>query len=153
MSSVIIPVGVPGCGKTTRLELEARYRNAYYLCPDDIREEMTGDAINQYLNESVWNELFRRLQQALSNNEDVIIDATNTHSDQRRFLTRFCRIFGGSELQLELWWFTTSVEECKRRNALRERIVPEYAIDRMVRQLIDDPIDLVIEGYDVVVFI
>ena len=152
MSTVVIPVGTPGSGKTTVLLDEARRRNATYICPDDIRLEITGNMEDQSQNFQVWNVTFQRVERALKDGHDIVVDATNTHGENRRFLTRFCCIYGGPSLQLELWWFGTPLEECISRNSKRNRVVPKDVLVRMAQQLIDDPLDMRREGYDVLVF-
>lgn len=153
MSRLIISVGIPGSGKTTALRAVAAKNHATIICPDDIRFKVTGSKEDQSRNEEVWHSAFRQLHIALQTRHDVIVDATNTQGEDRRFLVKSCRNYANPSRRFELWYFTTPLEECLRRNAARECPVPEHVITRMAQQLKDDPIDMAREGYDVLVFV
>jgi predicted kinase len=152
MSTVVMPVGIPGCGKTTVLRREAERRGAVYVCPDDVRQELTGNAANQACSAEAWSIVYQRIAHNLQQGRDVVLDATNTQGELRRFVARFCRIWS-NDLQLELWWFCTPFEECVRRNNNRDRVVPMEAMLRMRQQLLDDPIDMIRENYDLLVVV
>lgn len=50
MSKVIVGIGLPGSGKTTALKPFADKNSYIYICPDDIRAELTGNPADQSKN-------------------------------------------------------------------------------------------------------
>jgi predicted kinase len=124
----VIGIGLPGSGKTTVLrEIEAEHA-VVYVCPDDIRLALLGDATNQEHNREVWAEAYRRIHAALDASGNVIVDATNAKLDERQDLIRHCRQKASHIVGV---WVIAPYETCLRRNRERERRVPEFAIGCM----------------------
>lgn len=137
MQTAILGIGLPGSGKTTFLKGVASKRpNSVYICADDIREEITGDALNQTVNKLVWEILYEAVEIALRNGKDVIIDATNYRQQDRRKLISHCKRYTSNIVGVVM---NSHIDECKRRNAMREKMVPEYVIDRMFREFCKNP--------------
>ena len=136
MSRAIIGIGLPGSGKSTDLRLLAADIGATYICPDDIRHEVAGDAADQSRNPIVWKLAYERLRRALVNGGQVVFDATNANGGDRRKLVAFCREHTDT---VEGIWFDTSLMVCLERNRLRPRVVPDEVIGRMYNQLKQDP--------------
>jgi predicted kinase len=65
MKKLILGIGIPGSGKTTVLKKLANDYNYSYICPDDIRFELTLDMSDQSRNKEVWRESYHRLEQDL----------------------------------------------------------------------------------------
>lgn len=83
MNKLILTIGIPGCGKS--------YWSKNYIldkpdfirvCPDEIREELTGDINNQSRNKEVWETTRDRINELL-NTYNVILDATNVNTKSR----------------------------------------------------------------------
>lgn len=134
MTTLTITVGIPGCGKSTLAEkLKADGTVDVILSSDAIREELTGDAENQDANARVFSTLFHRVEAALEQKLNVLVDATNLKPTYRRRL---------NEIAAELVW-TPAIERvallfmdsldfdlCQARNLARERVVPEFVMRR-----------------------
>jgi predicted kinase len=89
MSKLIMGIGIPGSGKTTALKPFAE-QNAYaYLCPDDIRIELTGNSADQSRNREVWAEAHKRVAHALENGETIVFDATFARDSERKNFIAF----------------------------------------------------------------
>lgn len=129
---VIVGVGVPGCGKTTYLKPLARELSMEYINPDDIRQELTGDAADHSREVQVWKTVHSRLIEALKN-RGAIVDATYTKVKDRRQLIELCRQNGGKEVIA--YWFNVPLKTCIERNAKRQRIVPEHVVIKMYNRL------------------
>lgn len=110
---------------------------------------MSGSALDQTLNSKVWVELYQSIERLLNDNQVLVVDATNARVQDRRNLIRHCRKFAG---RIEGAWFVTSLEECLRRNELRERKVPEHAIERMYNLIERDPPDEE-DGFDLITIV
>ena len=145
MPTAIICIGVPGSGKTTLLKKSVRARDGVvYICPDDIRFELTGNASDQTRNREVWSEAYRRIHEALEAGRDVAVDATNAAQADRLRLVEHCRLKASSVIG---FWVRTPLEVCLQRNSKRSRVVPVASIKKMAKQLRQHP-PSVKEGFD-----
>lgn len=126
-------IGVSGSGKSTfckDLKLPV-------VSTDSIRYQMFGDEACQLAPEKVFNTAYGMVASCLRCHSDVIFDATSTTEWSRKtLLTKMKNCIGDFRKVAIL--FMTPVEECKRRNANRLRVVPEDVIDRQYRQLMRD---------------
>lgn len=144
---VIAGIGVPGCGKTTYLKPFAAAKGMAYISPDDIREELTGDASDHTRETDVWRLVHERLKDALAE-KDVVVDATYTKQRDRRELIERARGAGADEVVA--YWFDTPIGVCLERNRGRSRVVPEMVIANMYRRLCLHP-PTPEEGFDRIV--
>lgn len=145
MKKVILGIGLPGSGKSTVLKAFAE-RNGYaYVCPDDIREELTGDAADQSRNAEVWSEAHTRTQEFLASDQSVVVDATFTQSQRRKEFLDFVRECGADKIQGV--FVDVPLETALERNAGRDRVVPEDVIYRMDREL-NRPQPELTDGFD-----
>ena len=133
MVKVIIGIGIPGSGKTTVLKEYAEKYGYDYICPDDIRKEMLGDATEQSKNIEVWDEARRRTKDLLSQEKIIVFDATFTNAEMRKKFLDFVRENGAEKIQGIL--FDTPLEVAKERNLKRERQIPEHVIEKMESDL------------------
>jgi len=148
MKKVIMGIGIPGSGKTTILK-EFADKNGYeYICPDDIRLEMTGDSSNQTKNREVWAEAYKRVEENLNKNKTSVFDATFADSYQRKSFIDFTRTHGVEKVQGV--YLDIDLEIAKKRNSIRERKVPDYVLERMSKSLSDLPPEIT-DGFDLIV--
>lgn len=126
---IVMGVGIPGSGKSTVLKVVAQHLEIARICPDDIREEMTGSAANQSVNAEAWAEAYRQAGIVLSLGKSAIIDGTHTEAWRRPQNVQQYREFGAVAVVAEV--FDTPLETAKQRNLARSRVVPEFALDRM----------------------
>lgn len=135
MTTIYTLVGLPASGKSTFAQT---VENCVVVSSDEIREQLFGSAECQNNPKLVFDTARKRIAEALRNNKNVVFDATNINHRARKLALNF-------EAYQVAVFFTTSVEECKKRNAQRERQVPESVIDRMADKLIAPTIG---EGFD-----
>jgi predicted kinase len=136
MPTAVIGIGLPGSGKTTKLKPMATSSGAVYICPDEIRFELTGDARDQSRNASVWRLTYERVISSLRSGHNIVLDATNAKLGDRKEMIMVCRSAGA---EVHGIWFATSLTTCLWRNEGRDRMVPESAIRRMAAMLNSSP--------------
>lgn len=133
MKKVILGIGIPGSGKSTILKQFAEKNSYTYICPDDIRKELTGSEVDQSKNQEVWSETYKRSSESLGKGETIVLDATFTNPSQRKNFIAFVRDNGAEKIQGI--FVDTPFEVAMERNSLRERKVPSHVIERMKDEL------------------
>lgn len=130
MNELIMLVGLPGCGKST---IAKHYQEKGYkiFSSDAIRKEIYGDESVQDDPQKIFQILHKRIKENLKNGESCIYDATNIRSKNRIAFLREIQKIECHKKCLVVW---APIEICKKRNAERERNVPDYVIERMWRQ-------------------
>ena len=132
MKRLIMMVGIPGAGKTT-LAKKIVEKGFHYLSADPIREELYGNAAEQGDKEAVFKIFFERLEDAFSKELDVIVDNTNLNPKQRQPLLDKAQAAGYTDIQL--WLMDVPLDVCLKRNAARERVVPDDVVANMFMEL------------------
>lgn len=128
MNKLILLVGIPASGKST---LAARLIGKGYVClsADDIRHELWGEVTEQGDKERVFEIFFARMERAMSEGRDIVIDNTNINPMHRKqILERATRL---SYQDVQLWILDVPLDVCLERNRARERQVPEEILTKM----------------------
>lgn len=144
---VILMVGCPASGKSTEAARIAEKLGADVYNADKIREELYGDASIQGDNKKVFHLLYERAKDDVAIGRPVVLDNTNITKKLRK---KAMNVFSRYDVRFEAVYLETDIEECKKRNAARERVVPEWVIDRMFNQLQEPTLE---EGFESVTHI
>lgn len=131
-NGMILLIGLPGSGKSTWAERYATNRkHTVIISSDKIREELYGDAAKQGDNNKIFSLVKERAEEALRNCKNVIIDATNLTVKDRSVYFDIAIDFDATVTGI---LFDIPVEECKHRNSKRDRVVPDFVYDKMVKR-------------------
>ena len=132
MVTFYMMVGLPGSGKSYWAREHAKPYDTI-ISSDDIREELYGEASIQEDPARVFNIMFQRTRAALKAGHTTFYDATNINAKRRINLLKSLK-----KLIPDLFCvcviIATPIDICHERNSERERVVPTYVIDRMLRQ-------------------
>lgn len=146
MSTLKILIGLPASGKTSFTKMYASCSDVVINSSDAIREELTGSAENQDVNNKVFELMFKRTVAALNENKDVIYDATNLNRKRRiNLIKQVKKAVKNTELKINGVVFAVPYETCLERNNARDRKVPEEVIKRMMKSFEPPSLN---EGFD-----
>ena len=121
-------IGLPCSGKSTEAQRLAKNYNANIHSSDALREELTGDINNQENNSLVFQTLHNRIKEDLRNEKSCIYDATNINYKKRMAFLQELKNIPCEKICVLM---ATPYDVCLKRNASRDRKVPEYVIKRM----------------------
>lgn len=143
MATFIMMIGLPGSGKSTAAKELAEITGAKIFSSDAYRAIYGSGEEDQSKNAFIFQKLREDVIDALKNNKDVILDATNISIKSRRsWLNSLPK-----ETFKQAYLVLASYETCLRQNAQRERHVPEFVIKRMYKQF-ETP--SLYEGFDMI---
>lgn len=143
MTQLIIPIGIPGCGKSTWATRFFNKSTDIIWSTDNIRArpEFGGDVKSQERNNDVFEFFHTAIRESLQDSFRVVADATNLTSKARRTLYDIA-YETGAECHIVLF---KNNAQALARNILRERTVPEQAMMRMLYNYEDTLIRLSLE--------
>lgn len=142
-----IPVGIPGCGKTTWVKTVLPFEDIKWVSSDMIRLEFFGKKYDASQNVGVFFAFEERISQGLYEGYDVVADATNLRDFSRKKLRDIAEI---QESETHLVVFQ-NVTQALRRNSKRSSDVPGsqrvpgrdmmYMLDKYEDALRDIPLE------------
>lgn len=137
MTVLHVLIGAAGTGKSTVAQklidgFKTRNRDYCYISTDKIREELCGTAADQTRNREVFEIAHARLEQAFEYDCEIIFDATNLTPKARKPLNKIAEKHNAFKVA---YFMETSFDEALRRNASRERKVPEDIIEKHFEKL------------------
>ncbi len=137
MKKVIFSIGIPGSGKSTVLRQFSEAYHYTYICPDDIRGEINQDQSSQANMKLVWETAYSRMKKALQEGQTVVFDSTMAKQQDRENFIKMAAESGAEKIQGLL--FETPSDLAHERNQMRDRVVPDFVLDRMQKSLELDP--------------
>lgn len=130
MGKIILTIGIPGSGKSTwAAEYQEQNPGTLVANRDSLRESLGIAKIFDKEAESLVIKLEDEIIEfGLKTGRTVIVADTNLNL---KTIKHFKEVAGG---EVELKLFDVDLDECLRRNAARDRVVPEEVIRRMHKQ-------------------
>lgn len=142
MNTLYMMIGLPASGKSTYAKKISQETGAQIVSSDEIRKELWGSYDDREHNNETFRVVEDKILEELEKG-DVVYDATNLNYKRRmNFLQRLKGIEKVAVLML------TPYEECSKRNNLRQRKVPDEAMERMYFNI---DIPLYYEGFDEII--
>lgn len=148
---LVVLVGPSYSGKSTVCEFFKRYYKMNELpmrvrvvCPDDIREELLGDASDQSNGKMIFETAYERVDKALNSSlNTVFFDATSLTPARRKPLIEIAKKHRTPCFAVVMPDFTE--EELTARVATRERKVPLDVVRAQKQRMVYPTIE---EGFD-----
>lgn len=137
---IILMCGLSGSGKSTI----AKTLGGNIVSSDAIREELCGSVEDQSKNDEVFKVFFRRIRELLEQRKDVIADATNLTMRSRRGILHCVP----DNVEKVCYIVPKKYEECLKDNQNRLHPVPNYVIEKQLRQF---EIPFLEEGFDKII--
>jgi predicted kinase len=150
IAKFIMLLGIPGSGKSTwAKEFVFRCDASYTIVSSDaVRQQITGNLNDQSKNSEVWDVVLNHCQGLLSNGKNVILDATNTSTDKRRW---FVKQLPRCQRYLKTFSIQKSIAKSRIARDLEKGVgraqVPDAVIDTMYRQFQDSLLAIRDEGW------
>jgi predicted kinase len=116
MNTLIVTVGVPRSGKSTWAHETSKQLHCPIVNPDSVRLAVTGKRFVKFAEPTVWM-VVRYMVRSLfhAGHNTVILDATNTTKERRKFWLDECRQGYYGEATVCFAVFDTDPETCKQR--------------------------------------
>lgn len=130
--TLFVMIGPAGSGKST---FAKQIPYCCRVCPDSIRKEWFGDESSQREPERVFERAYKTMEDLLCAGFDVAFDATSTTAFARK---KILQRVDGIQCRKVAVYMNTPLAECQRRNAQRERRVPDDVIVRQYNQLMKE---------------
>jgi len=127
MNELIIPIGLPGCGKTTLINYRYIYSHSI-LCLDDIRQAM-GSVYNPNI-ESFVRAILETMGKAyMIRGVNIALDSTNT---SKYIIEKWINLSREYGYNTKLIIFDTPIEVCKERQI---HGCPSNVFERFYKQM------------------
>lgn len=130
--TLAICVGISGSGKTRKSKELAGERNWARGSSDEFRAEISGDENNQSCSQEAFSALRNLVNDSLKNGKSIIVDATNLTASNRNLFFKLADIYGAEKIA---YCFNVDLAVAKQRNKSRDRVVPDWVLERQQSKL------------------
>lgn len=133
MVELVVTVGLPASGKDTYYNSVLKDMGYIHVSSDNIRTEIFGDVNDQKHNAEVFDIMMKRVKEALREGKSCCYNATNLNAKRRMNFIKEIKAAQIANIKYSCAMFIVPFEVCKARNAARDRVVPEYVMERMYK--------------------
>jgi predicted kinase len=149
MKTLYITVGCPASGKSTYVKnyVVINKQTGMYLSSDELRAKFGSGETDQTCTNQVFSYIKQKISEILCDREDgyLIIDATSINKKNRK---EYIELAKKNKARIVAWVFERNRNILVERNKNRDRVVPEWVIDKMLTQYERPTTD---EGFDEVI--
>ena len=133
MHKIILPVGPPAIGKSTWALEEVRKSNGKFkrLNLDELRAMYGVTTFNPSEERLIQQTMYDAAERLLNKGYNIIADNTNLSSKSWHEWNELAKKVGDCTVEEKHFDVNITLKELKRRNSLRDRVVPEDVIERM----------------------
>ena len=115
MANLFIMMGAPGAGKSTFIK-SLRTESYITISRDEVRFSMVKEDEPYFSKEkAVYKEYIRLINEYLSQNRDVIADATHLNAASRN---KLINCITAPNINIHVIWIKTTLETCLKQNEL-----------------------------------
>jgi len=146
MTALYVLIGLPASGKSSWARANAARLRACVVCSDDVRRDLRTHGRDAQDSDLVFSEVERRARAVLQSGQSVILDATHSNRELRRYALQLAAEIHAHRVAI---WFDLPLSVCLERNARRsERGVddedgpffpPSEALVRAIAELSQPP--------------
>jgi predicted kinase len=149
MKTLYITIGCPASGKSTYVKkyVEDNQQTGMYLSSDELRAKFGSGETDQTVTPQVFSHIKLKITEFLTNvvGDYLIIDATSINRKNRR---DYIDLTKNNDARIVAWVFERPRNVLVERNKNRDRVVPEWVIDKMLNQYERPTTD---EGFDEII--
>jgi predicted kinase len=130
---IVVTIGAPGSGKTTWRKKFIEKSDYVSVCPDEIREKLTGSISDQSKNGEVWKRAYKELDDYINKHQNVIFDSTGSSIKTIKEIEEHCK----DKAIVCYKIFDVPVEVCKERikndisNNINRSNVPDEIVEKI----------------------
>ena len=148
MGKMILVCGKSASGKSTFIEKICKEHNTYkdwkVISVDDIYQEYDPNRKNKFC---VWIKFFQEINDAMENDESVILETSSLRRfDRFNFISWF-----PSFTEYHMFWIQTSEKQRYENNQYRDRVIPTECLTEQVRIAKDPSYDEISDGWNTIV--
>lgn len=145
-------VGPPAAGKTSYVQtLRQKHPDLRHIEGDKIREQLLADGAEENYYIALQDGIESAVADACGNGNSVVIDGCNYRGDYRGEMVTLLRSYGYDRVDAIV--MLPSLKTCLSRNARRKRVVPDYVVRQMHKDVRASLGVIESENFDSVTFI
>lgn len=152
---LLLPVGISGSGKSTWIKSQID-PNTVVVSFDDIRREVNNDVTDHTGHFNIINVGLQRIANALNSGKNVILDATNIKSKDRKSLMAYLkeRVKKPFNAYAKIFDVDPEIAKQRVRNDINTGVdrsnVPNEVIDRQYQTFTNDFNKIESDGYKII---
>lgn len=134
---IVIPIGISGSGKSRLWDKVFKDKDFVRVCPDNIREALTGDISDQSKNKEVFEKVDEYIDVYIRYNMNIFYDATNLSTKLRKKFVNKIKNKKNVE-EIEYWVLPADVDLSEKRinddlnNKVNRSRVPREVLERQM---------------------
>lgn len=129
--AIILLIGIAGSGKTTLAKLALK-KEAIVVSSDECRKEICGDEFDQTVTKEAFELFYKKIRNGINAQKQVIADATNLDKFSREIIYNIAK---ENSIPVYALVFNLPLELIKKQNNSRNRVIPDYAMNRMYKKM------------------